>query len=61
LDHWKHEAFNGSKYAVDQVVAYADQFWKPPAFFVADKKYGKSANCTDFKQLRVRPSFKLFG
>ncbi len=61
MDHWKHEAFNESAYAVDHVAAYAERFGKLPPFFVADTKYGTRANRADLEQLRVKPSFKSLG
>jgi hypothetical protein len=61
MDHWKHEAFNESAYAVDHVAAYAERFGKLPPFFVADTKYGTRANRADLEQLRVKPSFKPLG
>lgn len=61
LDHFKHEAFNESEYALDQVAAYRERFGKLPPYFVADTKYGTRDNRDDLGALSIRTSFKPRG
>ena len=61
LDHFQHEAFNESEYAMDHVAAYRERFGKLPPYFVADHKYGSQKNRDDLAGLKIRTSFKPLG
>jgi IS5 family transposase len=61
LDHFKHEAFNESEYAVNHITAYAERFGKLPPYFVADTKYGTEKNREALDRLKIRTSFKPLG